>query len=338
MMSQIGIVVIGRNEGVRLVRCLKSVIDQVSEHRKIVYVDSGSTDGSVEVAQSLGLSVVCLDPSIPFTMARGRNTGFTFLTQHFKDLSYIQFIDGDCELLPGWLDAGTQILDQQATLAIVCGRLYERAPESSPYNRLADMEWNVPPGEANACGGNALMRVQALQEVEGYNATLICGEEPEMCIRLRQRGWKILRVATEMAIHDIAMTKFSQWWTRSVRGGWAVAEGAALYGQLSEHYMVREQTSGWLWGCGVPMLALSLAWLTHGLSFGVLLGYFYLMLRVYQSRLAQGDPANHARLYAFFCALSKFPQAIGQLKYWLTHWQGQPATLIEYKTSTFEIS
>lgn len=335
-MSNIGIVAIGRNEGARLVRCLKSIVNQVPENTPIVYVDSGSTDGSVAFAQSIGVHVVSLDMSIPFTMARGRNTGFSFLTEHFSDLEYIQFIDGDCELMAGWLQTASQILEQNQNLAVVCGRLHERFPNSSPYNRLADMEWNVPPGDAMACGGIAMMRVSALKEVNGYNTSLICGEEPEMCIRLRQRGWKIRRVTADMAIHDMAMTRFSQWWRRSIRGGWAVAEGTAMYGQSPERYMVREQFSGWLWGLAVPITSISLAWLTHGLSLSLLLGYPYLMLRVYQYRKGQGDISAHASLYAFFCVLSKVPQAIGQLKYWFTRWQGQPATIIEYKTPMLE--
>jgi glycosyltransferase involved in cell wall biosynthesis len=332
-MSHIGVVVIGRNEGERLVRCLNSVIAEVPEGTPIVYVDSGSTDGSVEFANALGIHVFSLDMSIPFTMARGRNTGFNFLVEHFPHLNYVQFIDGDCELLGGWLDTARQTLDQDDRLAVVCGRLHERFPEQSPYNRLADMEWNTPVGDTDFCGGIAMMRVAALKAVNGYNTSLICGEEPEMCIRLRQQGWKIRRIEPDMAIHDMAMTRFRQWWRRSIRGGWAVAEGFAMYGNTPERYMVQQSRSGWVWGILVPMLIVGDAWWTWGGSFLLLLGYGYLMLRVYQYRRQRGDTVEHSRLYAFFCVLSKIPQAIGQAKYWLTRWSGQAATIIEYKTS-----
>jgi hypothetical protein len=42
----IGIVVIGRNEGDRLTRCLQSL---QMENLPVIYVDSGSTDGSQEI-------------------------------------------------------------------------------------------------------------------------------------------------------------------------------------------------------------------------------------------------------------------------------------------------
>ncbi|MEQ9552878.1 MAG: glycosyltransferase [Coleofasciculus sp. G3-WIS-01] len=332
-MTRIGVVTIGRNEGERLIRCLKSAIALLPQDTPIIYVDSGSTDGSVEAAESLGVQVINLDMSLPFTMARGRNTGFRYLVEQFPDIKYVQFIDGDCELIPGWIEQAIETLDNDDKLATTCGRRRERFPDASIYNRLADMEWNTPVGEAQACGGDALIRVSAIREVNGYNETLIGGEEPEMCIRLRQRGWKIRRIDADMTLHDAAMLKFSQWWKRSMRGGWAVAEGAAMHGDPPERYMIRENLSGWLWGFVLPVTALSLAWVTSGLSLLLFLGYPVLMWRVYRYRRRYGDLPSHAGLYALFCVLYKLPQVIGQMKYWLSRWRGQQATLIEYKTS-----
>lgn len=332
-MSRIGAVVIGRNEGERLVRCLKSLITQLSQDIPIVYVDSGSTDGSVEMAKSLGVCAIALDLSTPFTMARGRNTGFNYLIEHFPHLEYVQFVDGDCELLPKWLEKAAQTLDNREKLAVVCGRRCERFPNASPYNRLADMEWNTPTGETKFCGGDAMMRVRAIQEVNGYSDRLICGEEPEMCIRLRQKGWKIERIDAEMTRHDAAMLKFSQWWKRSIRGGWAVAEGKAMHGAPPESYMKKEHLSGWLWGFIVPFMAFGLVWLTSGLSLLLLLGYPLLMWKIYRYRRGSfGDRPFDAWLYAFLCTLSKPAQFLGQWQYWLTRAQGKQARLIEYKT------
>jgi glycosyltransferase involved in cell wall biosynthesis len=285
----------------------------------------------VEAALELGVHVIELDLSIPFTMARGRNAGFNYLIEHFKDIKYVQFIDGDCELLDGWVEQAIKTLDSDEKLAVVCGRRRERFPDASVYNLLADMEWDTPVGEANECGGDALMRVSAIREVNGYNETLIGGEEPEMCVRLRQRGWKIRRIDADMTLHDAAMLKFSQWWKRSIRGGWAFEEGAAMHGALPERFRVRDSRSGWLWGLIVPLIALLLALPTSGLSLLLFLGYPYLMWRVYQYRSRCGDLPSPARSYAFWCVLSKLPQVIGQIKYWLTRWRGKRATLIEYK-------
>lgn len=333
-MVNLGIVVIGRNEGKRLVRCLQSIKTQFPDSLPIVYVDSGSIDDSVTQAQTMGVDVISLDTTLPFTMARGRNTGLKHLVQTYPEIRYVQFIDGDCELISGWIDQAMKAISSDETLAVVCGRRRERLPNASVYNRLADMEWNTPVGDASTCGGDALIRVSAIQQAGAYNPSLICGEEPEMCIRFRQLGWKILRIEADMTLHDLNMYHFSQWWQRMIRGGWFTAEGFAMYGQTEERYMVREFISGWLWGVAIPMLAIAFAWPTHALSLLLLLGYPYLMYRIYSYRCSYGDEAHHALLYAKFITLSKFPQVIGQIKFFFTQWKQQTPKLIEYKTLT----
>jgi glycosyltransferase involved in cell wall biosynthesis len=331
-MVSIAVITIGRNEGDRLVNCLQSLKRELPENAPIIYVDSGSTDGSVKKAQESGVIVINLDLSIPFTAARARNTGLEYIIKHYPQTEYIQFLDGDCELSTHWLENAIAKLDEKENLAIICGRRREKYPEKSLYNLLIDMEWNTPIGEAKACGGDALIRLEALKQVNGYNPRLICGEEPEMCIRLREKGWKIERLGVDMTLHDAAMFKFSQWWKRSIRGGWAVGEGYFMHGKPPENYMKKEYLSGYLWGLIVPLLTFSLLWITKGLSLFLLMGYILLMFKIYRYRLNYGDNNQDAGLYAFWCVLSKFPQFIGQYKYWLTKLSKKQATIIEYKT------
>ena len=100
-MTTVGVVLIGRNEGLRLQASIASVLQEAEHsnlHLEVVYVDSGSTDGSVAFARSKGLTVVQLDMSIPFTAARARNEGFAALNAGAQAPDYVQFIDGDCQL------------------------------------------------------------------------------------------------------------------------------------------------------------------------------------------------------------------------------------------------
>ena len=272
-MQKIGLVVIGRNEGDRLRKCLQSAQGTVNQ---IVYVDSGSTDGSQAMTQSLGVQVVELDLSIPFTAARARNAGFDYLLQINPNLEYVQFVDGDCEIVAGWLESAYHKLQSNPKIAVVCGRRRERFPNQSIYNHLCDLEWDTPVGEAKACGGDAMMRVTALKEVGGFNPTLIAGEEPELCVRLRQQGWKVFRIDAEMTLHDAQMTIFSQWWKRSLRAGHAYAEGAWLHGKPPERHWVKESLSIWFWGFIVPFLAFVPCWFTSGFSL-LLLGVYPLL-------------------------------------------------------------
>jgi GT2 family glycosyltransferase len=324
----VGLVVIGRNEGERLRRCLESL------HLAgcpLVYVDSASTDGSVELAGSLGAHIVALDASEPFTAARARNAGFARLLALAPQFEFVQFVDGDCEMFPGWLDTAAALLRQRPEIGIVAGRVRERHPEASVYNRLCAMEWERPAGESRYCGGIALFRRAAFDAAGGFNPGIIAGEEPEFCIRVRRRGWRIWRLAEDMVWHDTAMLRFGQWWQRSVRAGHAYAEGAARHGRPPERHFVRETRSILFW-CGVlPLAALGAVWSTGGLGLLLLLCYPVLACRIVRRQRAAGRTAADAWLYAGFVVLGKLPQFVGVLQYTLNRLRGRRTRLMEYK-------
>lgn len=328
--TQVGAVVIGRNEGERLRRCLASMSVGTSGISHIVYVDSGSTDGSVEMAQEMGAVVHDLDTSIKFTAARARNAGAKLLLETAPDISFIQFVDGDCELDSDWVATALDAIRKDPRRAVVCGRRRERYPERSVYNQLCDIEWNTPIGIADACGGDALMRVRAFQEVGGYRDDLIAGEEPEMCLRMRRAGWTIERVDAEMTLHDAAMTKASQWWQRAKRCGYAWAEGYALHG-AEDGYRRKEVFSTLGWAFGPPAMSMPLAPLSGGLSMLGLGVYPALLLKVYRYARGRGFSPDEARIFALSAVASKFPQAAGMLKYAWNRLRNQQGTLIEYK-------
>ena len=247
----VGAVIIGRNEGDRLVRCLVSITKQAD---RVVYVDSGSTDGSQQAAKAAGAMCIELEQSQPFTAARARNAGFDMLQKDPEPVQFVQFIDGDCELQPGWIEAALSFLKETPTAAVACGRRRERFPEASVYNRLIDQEWDTPVGQTRSCGGDALMRGTAVSAVGGFDSALIAGEEPELCVRLRAAGWSIWRLDEEMTLHDAALTRFGQWWNRNRRAGHAYAEGAAMHGTPPERHCVRETRSALAWGAFLPLL------------------------------------------------------------------------------------
>jgi GT2 family glycosyltransferase len=335
----VGVVVIGRNEGERLKRCLRSLLEQGAG--PIVYVDSGSSDDSVAFSRALGVTVVNLDTSIPFTMARGRNAGFEELSRRFPTLRWVQFVDGDCEVHPGWIARARATIQARPEVAAVCGRRRERHPEASIYNRLADMEWNAPTGEVSECGGDVLFRCPVLLELGGFNPRMIAGEEPELCVRVRERGYKILRIDAEMTLHDAAMSRFAQWWTRAKRGGHSFAEGMALHGAGKTRHNVRQTLSALAYGLVLPaVFGGALVFAPSGIGFGPLAAALVLVpaaygraaYGAYRQRRQQGDPARHAALYAAFCMLGKVPESIGVATYWINRWRGRYSGLMEYKT------
>jgi glycosyltransferase involved in cell wall biosynthesis len=327
-MSDVGIVIIGRNEGERLRRALNSAIGR---GYTVTYVDSGSTDGSIELAQSMGAHVAELDFSQPFTMARGRNLGFSKLLELEPALRFVQFMDGDCELIDGWLERARRAIEEHSEAAIVCGRRRERNMNRSIYNRLADMDWDLPLGLIKYCSGDTMTRVDAFRQVGGFTPDLIAAEDTELCVRFRQRGWVILRIDADMTLHDMAMTRFGQWWRRCIRTGFAYGDCMRIHGKSSERLFVRDVRGILFWGVVLPLAAISLLWLTRGASLALLLGYGFLYWRIRRYGISRGWTPSDARLYALSCILGKFPMLIGLMSYWLQRITRRPKQLIEYR-------
>ena len=315
---QLAAVIIGRNEGQRLKRCLASLRGSTAP---VIYVDSGSTDNSVITAVEMGAEVVALDMSVPFTAARARNAGLARLAE-ISNADLVQVIDGDCELRHGWVEKAVQFMTVRGNVAMVAGRLRERFPNATVWNQLADAEWDTPTGEVDAVSGIAVLRKSAVDAVGGYRDNLIAGEEPELCLRLRRAGWCIWRLDAEMALHDIAMTRISQWWRRMRRHGHAVAEGAFLHGRGPEAYCVREVRRALIWGAVLPCVTVFGAFISP-VALGLLLVWPLQVLRL----RARGEPWAQA----FFLTLGKLPEAQGIVRFHIARLRRAAPTLIEYK-------
>jgi GT2 family glycosyltransferase len=319
-----GVVVIGRNEGTRLRQCLASL----PAAAPVVYVDSGSTDGSTQWVRDHGSEVIDLDMNLPFTAARARNAGFRRLRDMAPNLPYVQFVDGDCELVKGWIEHAVSFMDAHPNVGVVSGCLRERYPERSIYNWLCDQEWNEPAGEVQACGGIAMMRAIALEGAGGYRDDLIAGEEPELCVRLRTAGWRVWRLDIEMALHDAAITRFDQWWRRSTRTGYSFAQGAYLHGAAPECHKVWESRRAWVWGLWLP-----LSCLVAGLTFGPWGWAAWLVypLQILRQTGRNRGPLGNRALLALFQILARFPEGWGQIKFTRDRLFGRQPRLIEYK-------
>lgn len=336
-MIDFGVVVIGRNEGERLKRCLRSL----PQGYPAVYVDSGSTDGSVNFAHSVGVSVLALDMTVPFTAARARNAGWKYLTEAGHNLEFIQFIDGDCEIFPGWFIQAVSALRSGEKMAAVFGRLRERFPDRSIYNRMCDAEWNVPVGVVDHCGGNAMFRCSTLALTGGFNEELIAGEEPDLCLRMQQNGYFVQRISADMGLHDAAIFTFGSWWKRTKRGGYAYAEHVYRHRSLSFPIWRRQVASMIFWTAGLPTFLVAVLLLVLQQPLDALWSaciIWFVLYGLQVSRIAfrnsqSGALKSHAILSAAFLMIGKIPQMIGAITFLANRMQRKPQRLIEHRAS-----
>jgi len=332
-MSGIGVVVIGRNEGDRL----KASLASLRGIAHIVYVDSGSTDGSQDHARAQGVQVVELPVPPKFTAARARNAGIEALFKVEPSLTNIQFVDGDCTVEPGWIETASAALNADPRLGGVFGRRREVAPERSLYNRMCDVEWNVAVGPTLATGGDAMFRVEALKAVSGYDPSLIAGEEPDMCLRMGGKGWRFARIDAPMTRHDAQILRFGQWWRRAKRAGFAAASHVARHGKSSLPGDIGQVKRMIAWGGMLPLLFLILLLLGFAdRRFALAALLVPLLLAAQWLRLSRAERQNMPNLSLAMKAgglrvLHQFAAMAGLLSYWAGRVLGRERGIIEYR-------
>lgn len=321
-MTELAIIAIGRNEGDRLKNCLNSVLGLAE---RLIYVDSGSSDGSAAAARALGAEVVELDPETPFTAARARNAGVAALGADLPE--FIHFIDGDCVMVTGWIDSAKSTMAADPGLGIVTGWRAEMHPEASIYNAICDHEWHRPAGPITACGGDMMVRGAAFEAAGGFNETVIAAEDDEFCLRVAMAGYSLIRLPQAMTRHDADMHRFSQWWRRSVRNG----HGFAQLGVLHPGHLAHERMRVLIFAAVLPVLAVIALAVTPWLFLGVLAIYLGSYIRTVLGLIGGGMDRSMATHQGLFLSLSKFPNLIGMITFYLRYRRGRDMTIIEYK-------
>ena len=327
----VSVVVIGRNEGERLRRCLESIaqMNHPTFNFEILYVDSGSTDNSVTLAKDLGATVIALHPERP-SAALGRNAGWR--AAHGET---ILFLDGDTILNPDFVSAALlRLADPE--VAVVWGHRRELYPQKSIYIRVLDLDWIYAPGFTLYCGGDALFRHSVLAATGGFDETLIAGEEPELCRRIAALGFKILHIDHPMTGHDLAITHWRQYWKRSTRAGHAYAEVSQRLDASGQTFWadeVRRNRNRALTLIALCLLGLLGSILLRSLwpALAVLLFFTAISLRsALKARWKSSDPLT-LFLYGIHSHLQQIPIYCGQLQYRWNRRKGKRVRLLEYK-------
>ncbi len=327
----LSIVVIGRNEGARLARCLESItsVRGISGEMQTIYVDSASTDESPAIARVFGAEVIVLSAENS-TAARGRNAGWRSARAPF-----VLFLDGDTVLHEDFPRLALDALAHDGAVAAAWGHRRELHPDQSLYHRVLDLDWIYEPGESEFCGGDVMMRRCALEQVDGFDPTLIAGEEPELCRRLRHCGYRILHIDSPMTGHDLNITRFGQYWRRALRAGHAYAEISTRFRASSDPMWLRESRknyiSGGFWvasllGC-VAMLGLSVVPAMLWIALLIILS----LRSGWKARWKAPRQPILLLLYGLHSQLQQIPILIGQLQFDLNRRAGRQRGLIEYK-------
>ena len=326
-LAKVTFVVIGHNEEKHLVGCLQSIlaVDYPERCKEIIYVDNSSSDRSLAVARSFPIKTIALRQQ-PSTPGLARNAGL-----HAASGEYVQFVDGDMKVERDWLSLALPQFKDEQVVAVV-GKLKERRPEASLYNRLIDFGWQTAElGEISSPGGGGLFRTAAMRALGGYDDQIFGAEEIDLGYRLQRQNYKILRINCTMAWHDIDLTTCKQLWRRCVRDGYWEMEMIRRYFKWS-----LPLPQDYIWKMNAQLLSfvgllIAFALQPHLLPGLLLVGLptLFWAKKVLWFRRATG---NHkmSLIAACFTYLNMLPIASGQIKYlWQHVWASTPARRVK---------
>ncbi len=324
-LPRIDCVIIGVNAAASLAMCINSIkqSDYPQDRLTIIYVDGGSSDDSIAIAESLqGVQVISLNLQHP-TPGLGRNAGWINSSAPF-----VQFLDSDTILDPSWLRSGVKAF--QDDIAAVMGYRQEIDRARSVFNWIASLEWNSQPGDAESFGGDVMIKRHFLEETGGYDEILVGGEDPELSRRIRLKGWRIRQLGVNMTYHDLAMTRISQYFKRAYRSGYGFAAVIDRFSSTSCSFWKKEfrrivVRGGGFFGFSIAAFAGTLfssfipqAILTNLILFltGLLLLFFPRLFRVRYFQEDKNISYEQAKVYAWHCSLVVIPDLLGVMRYY----------------------
>ena len=203
-MTKLSVVLITKNQAWNIARLIESVLEATSSisSKEIILVDSASTDETAEVASRYPISIFRLQPGQPLSPAIGRYVG----SQHARG-EYILFLDGDTQLVQGWLPRALRSLQQSPRSGAVTGRVIN-LPTSAATQKPAPLPRKNRLGASRAVlwgsyggGGAAMYRRSVLGQVGTFNPYLCSDEEPELGLRIRHAGYRILELDYPIVRH-----------------------------------------------------------------------------------------------------------------------------------------
>jgi cellulose synthase/poly-beta-1,6-N-acetylglucosamine synthase-like glycosyltransferase len=245
------------------------------------------------------------------------------------------FLDGDTELASDFVAESIAEFDDPR-VGVIYGHRREVDARKSVFTRVLDLEWIHPPGPSDSCGGDALVRRSVLEELGGFDETLIAGEEPELCWRIRSHGWIVLHVDRNMVKHDLDITRLSQYWRRAIRTGYAYAEVSRrfrateppLWKAESKHNQINGTVILGLMLGGSSLCVVLRSVLPIAATISIVLA---LAIRTAVRNRWKGSDSITLLLYGLHSHLQQIPILFGQMKYHLQRRRGIVPQLIEYK-------
>jgi len=196
---RVSVIIKALNEEKRIAQAIETALSAVSTlGGEVILADSCSTDRTIEIAQRYPIKITQLANPQERCCGIGPQLGYQLACGEF-----VYILDGDMEMLPGFLDRAVAYMDAHPEAGGVGGLVIEKNTESLEYKaRMERASGHMQPGPVDRLDMGGLYRRSAIQQV-GYfsNRNLHAYEEYDLGVRLRSAGWQLVRIDCNSVNH-----------------------------------------------------------------------------------------------------------------------------------------
>jgi glycosyltransferase involved in cell wall biosynthesis len=238
---RVSVIIKALNEEKRIVAAVESALAAVAAvGGEVVLADSCSTDATVALASRFPIRIVQLADTRERCCGVGPQLGY----QHSVG-EFVYILDGDMEMLPGFLPAALAFMEAHPEAAGVGGRVVEMNTSSLEY--LARVErglGHMQAGAVDRLDMGGLYRRSAIEQT-GYfsDRNLHSYEEFDLAVRLRAKGWALWRIAMDSVQHHGHDAPPYQLLLRRWRSGYICGLGEVLRGAVGQPHLGMVVTS-----------------------------------------------------------------------------------------------
>lgn len=241
----LSVVIITRNEEEMIRDCIESVIRALENAKnkaiiksgEIILSDSASTDKTIAIAMEYPINIVQLKKNWPLSAAAGLYIGF----QHSIG-KYIYFLGGDMVLDKEWFVNALPYLKEEK-IAAVSGIEDEFIDESTVIGRKMkeSARLDMPVGEVEMVG-TAIFKRKVLDEVGPHNPYLKGGEDRDLAYRIRDAGYKLIRINSRSLFHYWAKKDGKLTLKRYLKSAynWSRGDGQAMRASINNKKVAME--------------------------------------------------------------------------------------------------
>ena len=215
-MAKVSIIIVNWDGRQYLGNCLASVFEQSYKDFKVILVDNGSTDDSVEFVKKnySNVEIITLDKNYGF--AKANNIAMERALK--EGANYIALLNNDTRADNNWLDNLVKVMGLDKKIGICSSKILSIDNPRILYSTGHIFKWGkildrghgeIDNGQydnkidvVGACAGACLYRKEMIEQIGLFDENFVTSyEDAEMSWRALRKGWKSKYVPTAIVYH-----------------------------------------------------------------------------------------------------------------------------------------